>query len=108
MYLWFLQVQELQDALEQRDKIIRQLTARLQETVAAKSSDAADDRPDYMEETQHLSQQVVLLQKQLTQVRIDCCFCGVLCLFLFLQNSPSFASLTKSWMVLLHLCVVVF
>ena len=93
MYLWFLQVQELQDALEQRDKIIRQLTAHLQETVAARSNDASDDRPDYMEETQHLSQQVVLLQKQLTQVRIDCCFCGVLCLIL--QNSPSFASLTE-------------
>ena len=61
---------ELQGALEQRDKFIRQLTTRLQETVASKSSDTCDDRPDYMQETQNLSQQVVLLQKQLTQVRI--------------------------------------
>ncbi|XP_076469593.1 LOW QUALITY PROTEIN: uncharacterized protein LOC143299932 [Babylonia areolata] len=59
-------VSELEEALVQRDKIIRQLTAHLQGAALAKVN-GAQDPVDYAEETQHLSQQVVLLQQQLTQ-----------------------------------------
>ena len=69
-YLSILQMPELQEALVQRDKIIRQLTTHLQETMASRSSSTRDDRPDYTQEMQHLSQQVVLLHEQLTQVRM--------------------------------------
>ncbi|XP_070212349.1 A-kinase anchor protein 9-like isoform X3 [Littorina saxatilis] len=58
---------ELEDALLQRDKIIRQLTARLQETAGLKSLSTSIEEPDYLQETQRLSQQVVMLQRQLAQ-----------------------------------------
>lgn len=63
------QPSELEDALLQRDKIIRQLTARLQETAGLKSLSTSIEEPDYLQETQRLSQQVVMLQQQLAQVR---------------------------------------
>ncbi|KAL8567865.1 hypothetical protein ACOMHN_058987 [Nucella lapillus] len=56
---------ELQEALVQRDKIIRQLTAHLQEAALMKADHSGEDPVDYAEETQRLSQQVVLLQQQL-------------------------------------------
>nr|KAG5706106.1 hypothetical protein BaRGS_025728 [Batillaria attramentaria] len=61
---------DLHEAVAQRDKILRQLTNRLQETAtSAHSRSQPDGTLDYSLETERLSQQVAVLQQQLAQVR---------------------------------------